>query len=218
MGKNTYLFRLIEASNLSCEDAFMQHKPKTPNEEKFKEYISQAIANGLNDFYHPICDASFDDNDGICFAPGNRPAVGKSYAWWNKVAKEFCPERGSRLGTKKEYMVFLAWIMKRLVDSKMPVEEVWEYFCNNSTRLAHFSNSSFAKSTFEPTGSRTLLGFFDFANTYKILADDEEPASFWMATGSYVNMGYCFTLTLAYQHFSKDNVHKFGTGWLVLEK
>lgn len=95
---------LVDAENLSMKDKFMQHEPKNDKERETKELIKEAIKKGVKNFYKPRGDVSFtDDGNGICYAPGKMPAVGKSYDWNEKAAKEFCPERNSRLGSKLEY-------------------------------------------------------------------------------------------------------------------
>ena len=70
--KNTQnFFKLVEASQLSVSDEFMQYEPQTDPEIKFKELISEAIKSGLKDFYRPVLDPSFnDDMTGICYEFG----------------------------------------------------------------------------------------------------------------------------------------------------
>ena len=180
-------FVLVEASKLSLKDEFMKHKPKTDAERKFKELLTKAIQTGIKDFYRPRMDPSFSEDGGICYKAGLKPAVGKSYNWWNKVAVEFYPERHSRLGTRLEYVAFLGVLIKKLVDSGWTVENSWNAVCNDSRQLGHYWNSKNAKHDLEPTGSREICGFFDLANTYKILARDEEAGGFWLAGGDCNN-------------------------------
>jgi hypothetical protein len=96
-------FVLVPASTLSLTDKFMVlHTPYDEREKVFKELLTDVIKSGVSDFYRPKLDPSLDANDKICYQTGLKPAVGKSYNWWKKNAKEFCPERKSRLGTKSE--------------------------------------------------------------------------------------------------------------------
>jgi hypothetical protein len=183
------VFVLVEASKLSLDDKFMKHNPTTAKEKEFKELLTKVIRKGIKDFYRPKYDPSFyGDGTDVTFKAGNKPAVGKFYNWWKKVAKEFMPERRSRLGTKSEYVAFLGVLIKKLVeDEKWSVAKAWDAVCNNSKELGHYLNSEDAKHRFEDTGMREICGFFDLANAYKILAEDEDDCTggFWLAGGGY---------------------------------
>ena len=188
--------------------------------KKFKKLLTNAIKSGLKDFYRPKLDPSFEDSkhDDICYSAGNKPAVGKSYNWWSKTAKAFCPERNSRLGTKTEYIVFLGVLIKRLVDEGWKVAGAWYAVCNYSEDLGHYWNSKNSKHEFEDTGSREICGFFDLANTYKILAEDEEAGGLWLAGGNFKGNSYDIPLADLGHNGNQDNGHNRSVGWLVLEK
>lgn len=212
------IFVLVEASKLSVEDDFMSHEPTTDAEEELKKLLTDAIKSGLHDFYRPVLDPSFNEDGGICYAQGKRPAVGKSYNWWKKAAEEFMPERGSRLGTKVEYVAFLGVLLKNMVNNGWSKAQAWSAVCNDSRELGHYWNSENAKHEFEPTGSRKIVSYYDLANTFKILAEDEEAGGFWLAGGNYGNDGdYCPLADLDHFYFRVDDVN-FGVGWLVLKK
>lgn len=212
------LFKLVPASKLSLDDDFLKYQPKTEREQKFKELVETAIKRGLKDFWRPVCDPSFDDNGCICYEPGNMPAVGdKTYSCWAKNAKEFKPEQGSRLGTKSEYIAFLAVLIKELVASGKSVKWAWNAVCNNSKKLGHYRNSKNAKYAFEDTGSREICGFFDLANTYKILTEDKEVGVFWLAGGSYNNFGNYYPLAYLYLNDYDFIGNRNSCGWLVFD-
>lgn len=210
-------FVLVEASKLSLSDEFMKYKPKTEREEEFKEQLTEVIKKGVKDFWRPKYDPSFnEEGTGICYVEGKRPAVGKSYNWWSNVAKAFCPERNSRLGTKSEYVAFLGVLIKKLVESGWKVEEAWRAVCYDSMELGHYSNSKNAKNEFEDTSSRAICGFFDLANTYKILAEDEEAIGFWLAGGVYCSNSNSDPLADCYHDFNRVDGNGNSAGWLVL--
>ena len=192
------IFKLVPASQLSLDDDWMKHQPMTKQEENFRDMVETAIKSGLKDFWRPVCDPSFDDNGHICFELGKRPAVGKSYNWWEKNTKDFCPERGSRLGTKSEYVAFLAVLIKELVAAGKSSEWAWNSVCYDSEELGHYCNSTNSKHVLEDAGSREICGFFDLANTYKILAEDEENGYFWLAGGCYDFNSHYHALTALY--------------------
>lgn len=210
-------FVLVEASKLSLSDEFMKHKPKTEREEEFKEQLTEAIKKGVKDFWRPKYDPSFnEEGTGICYVEGKRPAGGKTYNWWSNVAKAFCPERNSRLGTKSEYVAFLGVLIKKLVESGWKVEEAWRAVCHDSMELGHYSNSQNAKNEIEDTGSRAICGFFDLANTYKILAEDEEASGFWLAGGFYNDISNFYPLADLSHYRNPNHLYYNSAGWLVL--
>ena len=209
-------FVLIPASKLSLTDDFMRHTPRTEREEELRKELVEVIRTRVPDFYRPRIDPSFDKSGKISYQPGARPAVGKSYNWWEKNAKEFCPECKSRLGTKSEYVAFLGVLLKELVASGWNVDDAWNAVCNDSRRLGHYWNSNGALHDFEPTGSREICGFFDLANTYKILAEDEEAGGFWLAGGIYDYNGDNYPLADLSHDYCRDIEDYRGVGWLVL--
>ena len=207
---------LVEASKLSLKDLFMRHKPKTEEEKEFKETLTEVIKNGIEDFYRPAMDPSFADK--VCtkihYIAGERPAVGKSYNWWEETVKDsdFC------LGTKAQYVAFLGVLIKMLVAKGWTCCEAWDAVCNDSKKLGHYRDSDDAKHHFEDTGSREICGFFDLANTYKILAKDEETGDFWWAGGDCGNHGDYAPLA-DYGLSSDYNInHNYSVAWLVLKK
>lgn len=207
---------LVEASKLSLNDAFMSHKPKTKAEKKFKATLTEVIENGIEDFYRPTIDPSFADKKKtkIHYMAGEKPAVGKSYNWWRETVKDskWC------FGTKAQYVAFLGILIKMLVAKGWTCCEAWDAVCNDSKNLGHYRNSDDAKHQFEGTGSREICGLFDLANTYKILAEDEEAGGFWLAGGDYGDNGGDDPLAdLGLFNFCND-FRNNGVAWLVLKK
>jgi len=213
---NDEMFVLIEASKLSMDDEFMQYQPKTAREKEFKDLLEDVIRNGIDDFWHPRIDPTLDEVENICFKVGKKPAVGNSYNWWRENAKKFNPKRNSRLGTKSQYIAFLGVLIKALVAEGWPVSKAWDAVCDDSRQLGHYWNSENAKSDFEPTGSREIVGFYDLANTCKLLAEDEEAGGFWLASGSYLGDSIGNSLVDLGYGYDCDGGLNRGVGWLVL--
>ena len=212
-------FVLVEASKLSCKDEFMQYEPTSDNQRKFKKLLTKAIKSGLSDFWHSKLDPSFnEERNGLVFEAGKMPAVGKSYNWWEEKARQYLPERGSRLGTKKEYIAFLGILIKSLVASGWSMSKAWEAVCDDSRELGHYWNSENARHDFEPTGSRENSDFCDLANTYKILAEDEETGGFLLAGGNYYDNSNFVPLASLCRDTSPVYVYGYSVGWLVLSK
>ena len=208
---------LVEASKLSLEDIFMSHEPKTEAENEFKTSLTQVIKTGIEDFYRPAMDPSFSDKEKtkIHYMAGEQPVVGKSYNWWKETVKDskWC------LGTKAQYVSFLGVLMKMMVCEGWTVDAAWDAVCNDSVKLGHYWDSDNAKHHFEDTGSREMYGFFDLANTHKILAVDEESDGFfWLASGFYFNSGrQCPLASLELDCGYISNLDTC-SAWLVLKK
>lgn len=211
-------FVLVETSKLSLDDEFMSHEPTTDEEKKLKKLLTDAIKSGLHDFYRPVLDPSFNEDGGICYIQGREPAENKSYNWWEETAKKFMPERCSRLGTRMEYVAFLGVLLKNLVNNGWSKAQAWNAVCNNSRELGHYWNSENAKYELEPTGSREIVGYYDLANTYKILAEDEATGGFWLAGGDYGFNGHDLPLADLYHFDIRLYDNDCSVGWLVLEK
>ena len=153
--------------------------------------------------------------ENICYEKGRGPAVGKSYNWWKKVAEEYCPERNSRLGTRLEYAAFLGVLIKNLVADGTSISWAWNAVCNDSKELGHYWNSENAKHKFEPTGSRQICDYYDLANTYKILAEDNEAGGFWLAGGYYFNCSSGIPLAGLNHYAFRSDDDCVSVGWLV---
>lgn len=211
-------FVLIEASKLSLDDDFMKFNPRKDEIKVFKNGLCKVIEKGVKDFYRPVIDPSFtQDQEGVYFQTGKKSAVGKSYTWWEKVAKEFNSKRGSRLGTKSEYIAFLGVLIKTMVSNGWSKAEAWNAVCVDSKILGHYRNSKDAKYQFEPTGSRGICGFYDLASTCKILAKDVKGEDFWLASGCYGNLSYICPIADLYLYHIYDFCGTTSVGWIVLE-
>lgn len=210
------IFKLVRASELSLSDGFLRYRPHTRAEKAFKEALEKVIKAGVQDFYRPTLDPSFDVDGRICYEVDMKPAVGKSYNWWVKASKDFCPERKSRLGTYSEHIAFLAVLIKEMVASGKSLEWAWNAVCNDSKELGHYWNSSDAKHEFEATCKRKVCGWSDLANTCKILAKDKEAGGFWLAGGCYCDFSDVSPLAGLCHCGNRDDDERNSTGWLVL--
>jgi len=217
---NDEMFVLIEASKLSLDDEFMRHRPKNLNERVFKDMLEKVIKKGIADFWRPRMDPTFDEAGNICFKVGEKPAVGKSYNWWRENAKKFNLGRKSRLGTKEQYIAFLGVLIKELIAENWSVDNAWDAVCKNSWKLGHFYDSPFSKKDFEPTGSRAVAGFYDLANTCKILAEDEDVGGLWLGSGAYNCDSYfhpIYSLGHYNYQYHYDNDLDISVGWIVMD-
>ena len=212
------VFVLVEASKLKMDDEIVQYEPVTEHQVLFKAFLKYAINQGVKDFYHPIYDPSYDEEKKqLCFAPNRLPLLGGSFNEWELLLSKFLPERGSRIGTKNEYVVFLGILIKKLVESGWSLADAWYAVCNDSRELGHYKNAIDAKLDFEKTGSREVCGFFDLANTYKYLQSDEE-YKYWVAGGTFDAASNRLPIARLVHHINRG-FYSFDTvPWVVLER
>ncbi len=210
-------FPIAKASTLSLEDEFLKHEPETEEQRKFKNALISAIKSGLSDFRAQRMDACFDEEGNICFKAGMKPAVGKlSVKDWKRVAKEFLPEKESRLGTTKERIAFLGLLIKYLIEEKgYQVSDAWKAVCDQSKDLGHYADSENPKYNFEDTGSRQVGEWCDLGNTFKITEDDEA-SGFSLVGGYYFSNGYNYPLAVVISINYPNCVDYYGVGWFVL--
>lgn len=217
------VFVLCEASKLSLEDEFMKHTPCSENERILKRLLEEAIKSELKDFYCPMYDPSFDKDGNICYVEDAKPAVGKSYNWWKENAERFCPERGSRLGRKKEYIAFLGILIKKLSESRWSIAEAWNAVCNDSRELGlgNYRHRPYEKTRFKSTGSRIIGVFYDLTITHKLLSEDKEAGGYWDA-GGYYDPDFEFfefsPLAELSHEYDRNKDQNLSVGWTVLEK
>lgn len=204
---------LVECSDSQIYSELLEYTPADSAEKRFLENLKKAVDAGVKNFKVPICDPSIDENGSLQFVAGRKPAVGYSY---NEL-KELANKNGVQLGSKNQYVLFLATIIHRLIE-----EEGWakksalHAVCTDSTKLGHYCNSANAKGEFEPTGSRMITGKCDLANICKILAKDEKAGGFWLAGGFYFDNGNNSPLARLSLHSDYDFPDRYSVGWFVL--
>ena len=199
------IFKLVSVGSLTPEDDFMEkYQPKTEEEQEFKRLVENAITSGLNNFWAPICDPSLDAKGRIFYEPEKEPIVGKLYKWWKKKAKEFCPERNSRLGTDNEYFAYLATEIKALVEDGKPIEWAWQAVGNTAKKIIH-------KRKFKAFG-------YGRSNCYKIVAGDEEKGKFFLMCGFYNRCRNYYLKSSIYHVSVKNEICRIGSGWIILTK
>ena len=178
---------LVEASKLSINDKFMSFDPKTAPETLiepetlFKERLTEVILNEPKDFYRPVFDPSFDEEENIVYEEGKRPAIGKSFKWWEEKAKEI----GGNIATRNEYIAFLGVLLKNLVEDGESIPNAWSIICSLSDTESDAKQNKSTKHIIEDTGSKKLGMFYDLTNTYKLCKEDEyrETGGFLIAGG-----------------------------------
>lgn len=200
----------VEGSDSQVYFDMLKYAPASETEKEFLEFLKEAVDAGVKTFKVPVCDPSIDENGSLQFVAGCKPAVGYSY---NEL-KEIAIKNGVQLGSKNQYVLFLATIIHRLVEEGWSKADAFFAVCTDSTQLGHYWNSEKARHDFEVTGSRKIAGKCDLANTYKILRNDERAGGFWVASGSCNGFGDFGPL--AGLNCNCDSHFDDSVGWFVL--
>lgn len=202
----------VEGSDSQIYFDMLKYIPASENEKEFLEFLKEAVDAGVKTFKVPVCDLSIDENGSLQFVASCKPAVGYSY---NEL-KELANENGIQLGSKNQYVLFLATIIHRLVKEGWSKANAFYAVCTNSTQLGHYLNSEKAKHDFEVTGSRKIAGKCDLANTFKILRNDEKAGGFWLASGFFNTNGNYRPLANLDLNRNYDDHYNYSVGWFVL--
>lgn len=202
----------VEGSDSQIYFDMLKYAPASETEKKFLEFLKEAVDAGVKTFKVPVCDPSIDENGSLQFVAGCKPAVGYSY---NEL-KELAIKNGVQLGSKNQYVLFLATIIHRLVEEGWSKADAFYAVCTDSTQLGHYWNSEKARHDFEVTGSRKIAGKCDLANTCKILRNDEKAGGFWVASGGFDVDGYCVPLACLDLLDRYDYHCDYCAGWFVL--
>ncbi len=203
----------IPGSDSPVYAELLKHDPTNNAEMTFIYDLKKAISKSVKGFEVFVNDPSMDHDGKLQFVPGFKPAVGYSYNELEELAKE----NGLRLGTKDEYILFMGWLINSLIKEGWFEMDAWLAVCTDSRELGHYFNSAGAKwYFFEPTGSRIIVGKSDLANTYKVLARDENAGGFWLASGRCLNFGSDYPLASLDLNGNYDNHDIYSVGWFVL--
>lgn len=169
----------VEGSDSQIYFDMLKYAPASENEKEFLEFLKEAVDAGVKTFKVPVCASSIDESGSLQFVAGCKPAVGYSY---NEL-KEIAIKNGVQLGSKNQYVIFLATIIHRLVEEGWPKADAFFAVCTDSNQLGYYWHPEKARDDFEVTGSRKIAGKCDLVNTYKILRNDEKAGGFWVAGG-----------------------------------
>ena len=202
----------VEGSDSQIYFDMLKYAPASETEKEFLEFLKEAVDAGVKTFKVPVCDPSIDENGSLQFVAGCKPAVGYSYNELKKIAIK----NGVQLGSKKQYVIFLATIIHRLVEEGWSKADAFFSVCTDSTQLGHYWNSEKARHDFEVTGSRKIAGKCDLANTYKILRNDERAGGFWVAGGIFNVGGDIRPLADLCIYNNYDGRCDGSVGWFVL--
>ncbi len=157
-------FFLVEASELSLKDTFMNHKPQDEFERRLLDDFYYVITSNIKDFYCSKTPPVLSDVDSkIIGFENSKQKYYVSYQFWNKVAKKFCKEKRSRIGSRYEHSAYLGTVMKQLISCGMPVNQAWKWI--HDIRGLYYFIKDFPK--------YQSIDISYYENNEKLLSDDK---------------------------------------------
>lgn len=139
-----------------------KQKGKSDREKSFLKRLRKAVKAVNYDYWIANLEPSVTDGK-IYYAEGNAVGVGFSSNQWMQMAKDYEPERGSRLSN--EYELYI-WYALRIVNGLWTLD----YVANDSSSAGNYWNAPGATHSMEKTGARMCGGFCDGqGNSYKIV-------------------------------------------------
>lgn len=208
--KDTYFTKISAKDREKVKKWLLENqKGNTKLEEGFLAILEEAIQ--VVDYDYWIASLEPSESDGkIYYAEGHTAAVGFSNKEWAHMAKKYAPERGSRLSTLYELLI---WYALRIVNG------LWTlyYVDKDSSSAGNYWNAPKSSKEREKTGARKCGGYADGqGNTYKIVTHEK---GFVHVGGAYNFDGReCPVDEIHYEKHQHNNIRNQGTGVLVLTK
>lgn len=201
-------FEISYSERKMVREWFTKQNPKTEREKKFLKILSKAMDTVKYDYEIATMEPTVFGGK-IEYIEGRDVAVGYSANQWKQMAKEYLPEKGSRLATLYELFIWYAW---RIVQGYWTLN----FATNDSSYFADCTGVPNTTSTIERAGKRTFAGFRDGqGNTYKLVTYKDR----------LVGVGGCFNCDINFYpasyilcNFDPNDVHYNGCGVLVLTK
>lgn len=192
---------------------------KATKEERIRRHVRYAEKMQMPNFRRPVLDPSFIGyRRSIIYCQGKDPAVGKTARWWGKAALDFMPEKNSRLSDEIREDVYLASLVKELVEEEGYKEkEAWRAVCINSSKIGNYCDSKNGGTDFEKTGRRRYGRYFDLGNTKKIIQVSEDSESYLLAGGSINCHGRFSSLATRRKISDPDNTCEDGIGVIITD-
>lgn len=185
-----------------------KQKGETEREKSFLTRVREAVKAINYDYWIANLEPSVT-NGKIYYAEGNAVGVGFSCNDWAQMAKEYAPERGSRLSN--EYELYI-WYALRIVNGLWTLD----YVANDSSSAGNYRNAPGATRSKERTGARKCGGFCDGqGNSYKIVTRE---GGYALVSGYYNLDGDDYPVADVSYCNGPDGIRYDGSGVLVLTK
>ena len=175
-------------------------------------------------FFRPTMDPSLK-NGWVVYKKENKPATMKKTDWWLEAVTAMPAVEGRhwKIGTEYQYYAFLVYLINSLVESGWTIDKAIEAVVVRSDELGVYKYGIDSRYHGEYTGSREICGFFDLANTSKIVTCKYIADEYWYVGGNFKCFGYESPLAnIISGSDTKGNWEKYSyllensVAWLVL--
>ena len=206
--KTKFFTQITAEDREKVKNWLAEQKGKTEGEKLFLKNVEEALKRVGTDYWIATLEPSVVARR-IYYAEGEEVGVGYSGEDWNKMAKEYAPERLSRLSN--EYELYI-WYALRIVNGLWTLD----YVANDSSSAGNYRNAHEATHSMEKTGARKCGGFCDGqGNSYKIVTRE---GGYALVGGGYYGNGNDFPVADVDYDNHPDFIQINSSGVLVLTK
>lgn len=209
-------FPIVPASELSIKDPVFQHVPITVNERDLKELLQKVLKRGLKDFRAQAMAPSCDDDGNIFYEAGTVLPEDRTWASWHEMAKNFIPEKHTRLGNVTQRIALIAYIMKYLHEIEgWKIHRVWNFVCDGKdiSNYACTQKENWFKS---PGTSQKLVHWYDLVGVPYIMVEVKKRDTFF-ANKSYWGRGSRILDVISDLSISDKYSENDDIGWIVAD-
>ena len=208
---------LVPKSTDNSYKRILKYSGNNDKEREFRKNLKIALKSTIEEFNVPIYSPSLPkDFNRYCgtnillsFEAGRIPLTGFSYNQLEAIGRF----NGLRLGEVLEYILFLATLMNRIIDSQnVSLPTAYKLVCTDSKALGCYSNATEGKNM-ERTGSKPCCGISDLAATMKVL--HSEGQTFYLASGNRSTRSSEYPLSTLNQEYRKDIPLSEAVPWFV---
>ncbi len=202
----------VEGSNSYIYNELFENRMRGNHPvEDFLEMLSEAIRAEVKSFKVPVYDMSIDDDGKPIFSARCIPTTGLSF---NEL-KQLADDNNLTLGTKHQYVLFLATMIERMKAEGWTQNEAMNAVCYDSSSIGHYFDAKYAQGTLEGAAYRNIAGKCGLANARKIFAEDETYNKFYIASGSFLQYGHDHPLAKMTVGRDADFKYSDAVGWFV---
>jgi hypothetical protein len=213
-------FKIIPATQISVNDSFLNYISKSKEQMNFKEKILNVLMNeDIKNFRVQGYDPRLKNNE-IIFESGLLPELGKSPLWWEENAKNVLKSKNSRLGNENERLLFVAYILKRLVETNWnKISYCWHEICNDSVNIARYINNTlYYDFVYERTGDKRVVSeFSDLGNVSKIIKSSNDNKFYHVGGARYLNSYEAPIINQSNINYPENN-DNLAVGWIVMDE
>lgn len=164
-------FPAINVQEIVNNEKLINFKPQSPVQERVMKSIQLAKKINLSNFRAQTIAPAFSNEteNGILYAKGLKPASGKSAVWWEEAFSKYMPEKNSRIGELLEYDIFLAYLVKELLNKGYDETIAWYVICDNSSCLVPSAFLKDLDCELISTGNLQVGEYSDIGGTLKLV-------------------------------------------------